>query len=116
MIIIAYGSDVDKIISKATVNAQPITVINARFFKPLDEEMMQEIMNSKLPVIIYETDILAGGLSSAILEYSNDHNCKKHYDRIGIGDHYVEHGSLPLLRKSEHIDMNSLFERIGSYL
>ncbi len=116
VIVIAYGSDVDKIISKATVNAQPITVINARFFKPLDEEMMQEIMNSKLPVIIYETDILAGGLSSAILEYSNDHNCKKHYDRIGIGDHYVEHGSLPLLRKSEHIDMNSLFERIGSYL
>ncbi len=116
VIVIAYGSDVDKIISKATVNAQPITVINARFFKPLDEEMMQEIMNSKLPVIIYETDILAGGLSSAILEYSNDHNCKKHYDRIGIGDHYVEHGSLPLLRKSEHIDMNSLFERIDSYL
>lgn len=116
VIVIAYGSDVDKIISKATVNAQPITVINARFFKPLDEEMMQEIMNSKLPVIIYETDILAGGLSSAILEYSNDHSCKKHYDRIGIGDHYVEHGSLPLLRKSEHIDMNSLFERIGSYL
>lgn len=116
VIVIAYGSDVDKIISKATVNAQPITVINARFFKPLDEEMMQEIMNSKLPVIIYETDILAGGLSGAILEYSNDHNCKKHYDRIGIGDHYVEHGSLPLLRKSEHIDMNSLFERIGSYL
>lgn len=116
VIVIAYGSDVDKIISKATVNAQPITVINARFFKPLDEKIMSEIMNSNLPVIIYETDTLAGGLSSAILEYSNDHNCKKHYERIGIKDHFVEHGSLPLLRKSEHIDMNSLFERISKLL
>lgn len=116
VIVIAYGSDVDKIISKATVNAQPITVINARFIKPLDEVMMKEIMKSKLPVIIYETDILAGGLSSAIVEYSNDHNSKKSYERIGIGDHFVEQGSLPLLRKNEHIDMNSLFERICSYL
>lgn len=116
VIVIAYGSDVDKIISKAKVNARPITVVNARFFKPLDETMMQEIITSKLPVIIYETDTLTGGLSSAILEYANDHNCKKHFERIGIANHFVEHGSLPILRKSEHIDMNSLFDSISKCL
>lgn len=115
-IVIAYGSDVDKIISKANVNAKAITVINARFFKPLDEDMLQDILHSQLPVIVYETDILAGGLGSAILEYSNDNHVQKEIIRIGLHDHYVEHGSLPLLRKSEHIDINYLFQELKRYL
>ena len=35
---------------------------------------------------------------------------------MGIDDHFVEHGSLPQLRKLEHLDMNTLFEIITSYL
>lgn len=115
-IVIAYGSDVDKIISKATVNGTPIEVVNARFFKPLDNAMLETICAKQLPVIIYETDILSGGLSSAILEYCNDHDQHTSFTRIGIHDHYVEHGSLPQLRKLEHIDMNSLFDEIKKYV
>lgn len=40
----------------------------------------------------------------------------KHFVRMGINDHYVEHGSIPQLRKLEQLDMNSLFEIINSYL
>ena len=35
---------------------------------------------------------------------------------MGIDDHFVEHGSSPQLRKLEHLDMNTLFEIITSYL
>lgn len=114
--VITYGPDVDKIISKAKVNSLSIQVVNARFFKPLDEVMLSEICEANLPVIIYETDMKAGGLSSAILEFANDHNYPTHFVRMGIEDHYVEHGSLPQLRKLEHLDMNSLFECICSFL
>ena len=114
--IISYGPDVDRIISKANVNHMPIRVVNARFFKPLDEEMLMKICEDDKPVIIFETDMLNGGLSSAILEFVNDRHMHKHFVRMGINDHYVEHGSIPQLRKLEQLDMNSLFEIINSYL
>lgn len=111
-IIFAYGCDVDRIISKASINSLPITLINTRFMKPLDHEMLIACINQKLPMIIYENDVLAGGLSSAILEYCNDQNLSAHFKRIGIKDHFVDHGSLAALRKSEKIDLTSLFEEI----
>lgn len=115
-IVISYGNDVDKIISKAQVNNMAIRVINARFFKPMDTTMLDALYESHKPMIIYESDMLSGGLSSAILEYYNDTQKTVHMERIGLQDHFVDQGSLPQLRKVEHIDMNTLFEAIGKYL
>lgn len=112
-IVITYGSDVDKIIAKAEVNDLALCVVNARFFKPLDEAMLNELAQKHCPIIVYESDMLCGGLSSAVLEYYNDHNIPVVIKRIGIQDHFVEHGSLPQLRKGEHIDINSLFQTIA---
>lgn len=111
-IVITYGCDVDRVISKASINEIPITVINARFFKPLDIEMLKDCARAKLPVIVYESDILSGGLSSAILETCNDLSISMPLIRIGIKDHFVEHGSLPQLRKVEKIDLTTLFNKI----
>ncbi len=113
-IVIAYGSDVDKIIAKAKVNNLSMIVVNARFFKPLDEVMLIELAQKKLPIAVYETDMLCGGLSSAILEFYNDQNIVCLIKRIGIHDHFVEQGSLPQLRKVEHIDIPRLFEWVVS--
>lgn len=114
--VIAYGPDVHLIVQKARSNQLPIEVINARFFKPLDTNLLDEISCSDIPVIIYETDMKAGGLSSAILEYVNDRGYLKCFERIGIANHFVLHGSLPQLRKSEKIDLLALFEKIGEHL
>lgn len=115
-IVITYGSDVDKVVRKAEVNELSIEVINARFFKPLDEDLLEKIKISHKPVFVYETDLLAGGLSSAILEYYNDHGGISPFIRFGIKDCYVEQGSLPQLRKSIHIDLNSLFDEIEAWI
>lgn len=114
--IITHGSNVDKVISKAHVNHLPIQVINARFFKPIDTKCIDDLCEAFQPIFIYETDMLAGGLSSAILEYANDAGYPNHFIRIGLDDHFVEHGSLPQLRKVEQIDINNLFQIIISYL
>ncbi len=114
-IVITYGSDVDKVIAKAEANGISLIVVNARFFKPLDETMLEKLASLHLDIIVYETDILAGGLSSAILEFYNDRDIIICMHRIGLGDHFVEHGSLPQLRKVEHIDINSLFQVIKEY-
>lgn len=112
LIVITYGNDVEKVIQKAKVNEVNIRVVNARFIKPLDEVMLNEILTLNLPVILYETDMLAGGLSSAILEFQNDRKISKAIKRIGIQDHFVTHGSIPQLRKLEHIDITTLFDEI----
>lgn len=113
-IVIAYGSDVDKIVTKAKVNDISMIVVNARFFKPLDEMKLLELSQMKLPIAVYETDMLCGGLSSAILEFYNDHDICIPIKRIGIHDHFVEQGSLPQLRKVEHIDIPTLFDWVVS--
>lgn len=115
-IVITYGSDVDKIISKASVNKVALCVVNARFFKPIDGMMLESLCALHKPIVIYETDMMVGGLSSAILEYANDHHIHNECLRIGIGDHFVEHGSVPQLRKVERIDINSLFEQLNGLM
>lgn len=115
VVVITYGPDVDRVIQKAKSNDLAICVINARFIKPLDEKMLTEILKDDIPIIVYECDMLHGGLSSAILAFNNDNNFNKPIKRIGIKDHYVPQGSLPQLRKKEKIDLETLFEEIEKY-
>ena len=109
--IMTYGPDVDRICAKVKSNNLPVRIINARFFKPLDESMLHQLASEKLPVIIYETDMKAGGLSSAVLEWCADHHQFIHIERLGIGDHYVAQGSSNQLRKQEKIDIHSVCEK-----
>lgn len=109
-IVISYGYDVDNVIHKAKENNISMIVINARFFKPIDTIMIDELCSYDLPIYVYETDCKIGSLSSAILEYINT---QKHIlNTIGIEDHFVNHGSIRTLRIQEHIDTQSLFKEI----
>ena len=112
VVVVAYGPDVDKIKDKIDANQLPVCVINARFIKPLDDGLLNYLTQLNKHVIVYETDMLAGGLSSAIMEWLAERHLKLDMDRIGIMDHFVTHGSVPDLRRYENIDISSLFERI----
>ncbi|MBR4455294.1 MAG: 1-deoxy-D-xylulose-5-phosphate synthase [Solobacterium sp.] len=112
VIVMAYGPDVDLIKHKLEVNELPVKLINCRFIKPLDEAMLKETAESGLPVFIYETDMKAGGLASAILEYSNDHHLHLEVTRYGLGDHYIPQGSANLLKKDEGCDLSTLYDDI----
>lgn len=56
-IVITYGPDVDHVIYKARENQMGLLVVNARFFKPIDEVMMKDLLKMHLPITVYETDI-----------------------------------------------------------
>lgn len=112
VVVVAYGPDVDKIKDKIDANQLPVCVVNARFIKPLDDGLLNYLTQLNKHVIVYETDMLAGGLSSAIMEWLAERQLKLDMDRIGIMDHFVTYGSVPDLRRYENIDISSLFERI----
>lgn len=112
-IIIAYGPDVERIEHTVQENEYEMIVVNARFFKPIDEHLLTSLLNLNLPIYVFETDVTIGGLSSAILEFQNQYKNKIHI--LGISDHFVEHGSIRALRKKEHIDLESLFKEIDAH-
>ena len=107
-IVICYGPEVDKVIKKAKVNHVSLIVVNARFFKPLDTDMLDELFKMNLKIHVYQTDCKKGSLASAILEYKN-----QSINILGIEDHFVQHGSIRSLRIEEKIDINTLFEQIS---
>lgn len=113
-IVITYGPDVDRLVEKAKTNNLNLIVVNARFFKPMDTKMLKELFDMNLPITVYETDIKAGGLSSAILEFANDYSARQ-IDIVGIEDHFVSQGSLRMLRRQEGIDLDALIERLEAY-
>lgn len=72
-----------------------VKVINARFIKPLDEELLSSLMQLDIPLLTVEEAVLQGGFGSAVLEFAHDkgfHHAQ--ISRMGIPDEFVEHGSV----------------------
>lgn len=111
-VVISYGPDVERIMQKIVVNGLPINLVNARFIKPVDEKMINEIVRFDLPVFVYQPDMEIGGLSSAILEYCAMAQLSLKLTSIGLRDEYIPHGSVGILRKKHGIDINRLFEQV----
>ena len=85
--------------------------MNARFLKPIDSSLMDEILERGLPVYVYTADILKGGLGDEILEYANRKEKKPEIFLTGIDDHEVYQGDTELLKKKEGIDIPSFLKQ-----
>ena len=84
-------------------------VVNARFIKPLDKNLILEMTERTGAVITVEDNVLDGGFGSSVLEMLADNgklNCR--IKRIGIMDKFVEHGAAEILRKEYHIDSSAI--------
>ncbi|MGD2272482.1 MAG: 1-deoxy-D-xylulose-5-phosphate synthase, partial [Desulfobacterales bacterium] len=85
------------------------TVVNCRYVKPLDSDLIGSLV-SKIPrVITVEENVRHGGFGSAVLECLNDagvHNVS--LERLGIPDQFVEHGPQALLRAKYDIDATAI--------
>lgn len=92
-----------------------VKVVNARFIKPLDEEMLHEIMGKNMPILTMEEGVLKGGFGSAILEFASDNKYNFiEIERMGIPDRFVDHGSVDLLLEELHITKEETIARIES--
>lgn len=68
-------------------------VVNARFVKPLDGQLIRQLARDKGIIITVEDNVLAGGFGSAVLEYINaQHLNWVKVLRLGLPDKYIEHG------------------------
>jgi len=87
------------------------TIVNCRFVKPLDTDLICSLAGKIKRIITVEENVLQGGFGSAILECLNDNKLKVFsLKRIGIGDTFVEHGSQNLLRAKYGIDAQAIIK------
>jgi 1-deoxy-D-xylulose-5-phosphate synthase len=81
------------------------TVVNARFIKPLDENLILSLAAKHGRVLTVEENVVAGGFGSAVLELLSDRGLfGVTLKRLGIPDIFVEHGSQDVLRKKYELD------------
>ncbi|MCT2537511.1 1-deoxy-D-xylulose-5-phosphate synthase [Aquibacillus koreensis] len=97
-VILTFGTTIDMALDareELKEQGYSVRVVNARFIKPLDEDMLHQIMASNIPILTIEEAALQGGFGSAVLEFAEEH----HYDnvkvkRMGIPDRFIEHGKV----------------------
>ncbi|HWY10306.1 MAG TPA: 1-deoxy-D-xylulose-5-phosphate synthase [Bacteroidia bacterium] len=63
-----------------------------RFAKPIDEILLHEVFSKYKKIITVEDGTIVGGIGSAILEFMADNNYNAHVKRLGMPDHFIEHG------------------------
>lgn len=92
-------------------------VVNARFVKPLDAELILSVARSTGRIVTVEENALQGGFGSAVLELLSDsglHDVR--VKRLGIPDRYIEHGSQAQLRKDLGIDAEGIAAAVEEFL
>ncbi len=85
-----------------------------RFLKPLDEDLLHEIGKKFTKIITVEDGVRNGGMGSAVLEWMNDHGYQPVVRRLGLPDHFVEHGKVSELQAIVGIDKESIKKEIES--
>ena len=119
VVLLALGSMVDySLKAAAKLKEQGISceVINMRFAKPLDTEMLDRIAEKFHKVITLEENNLPGGFGSAVAEYFISNNYKNDLQFIGIPDTFVDHGTQEELHKILGIDPDGIVERVKEFI
>ncbi|MFI3171613.1 MAG: 1-deoxy-D-xylulose-5-phosphate synthase [Eubacteriales bacterium] len=90
------------------------SLVNARFIKPVDEEMLELLAVGHKIVVTIEENIIAGGYGQAVRDAVQKRKLGLHVLTLGIDDEYVEHGGIDELRREVLLDKESITKRIIS--
>lgn len=88
------------------------SLINARFVKPIDEELIAELSKTHRLLVTIEENVRIGGYGEKVQEFISDRNLKTSVLNIAIPDEYVEHGNVELLRQEVLMDVETMAKRI----
>jgi len=91
---------------------EEITIINARFIKPIDENILNEISNNHKTIFTFEEGSEIGGFGSSILNYYSRKETAPQIYIKGIEDSFIQHGTREELLEITGLDRNSIFNFI----
>ena len=117
LLIVAYGAMVHPALATATLLEEiglSTTVVNGRFMRPLDEQLLHPLATRIKRVVTMEEGAVAGGFGAAVLESFSDHDIPVSMLRIGIPDQLVDHASPQQSKEALGLTPVQMAERIQS--
>lgn len=119
-VILTFGTTIPMAMKAASVLEKQgcsVKVVNARFIKPLDSKVLTSLLLMDVPVLTIEESTLQGGFGSAVLEFASDegfHHAE--IARMGIPDHFIEHGSVKELWSEIGLTSENIVQKINSMI
>ena len=90
------------------------TVVNARFVKPLDTEMLDHLAEKHNMIVTMEENVIRGGFGEAVSDYYMTKGSAVYVKHVGIPDEFVEHGNVAQLKTSLGMDAWAIAGKILS--
>ena len=117
----AIGSMVStalKVSEKLLAEGLQVGVVNMRFAKPMDEELLAEHAKKYPKLITLEEGVLAGGVGAGVLELLNSKGLLKNTEvlTLGIPDDFVPHGDRKLLLKDIELDEEAIAKKALAFI
>jgi len=120
VVIIGIGSTVAPCLEAAehlAVRGVDATVVNARFARPLDRELILEVARRVKKIVTVEENVLSGGFGAAVLQALEEAKVSDvKVKRLGIPDEFVTHGRQDLLRSLYHLDGPGIAKECTDFL
>lgn len=116
--LIAVGSMVKcavEVREKLEQQGYSVTLVNARFVKPLDTQLLEELAGHHKLLVTMEENVKSGGFGEQVRECLGDRDGAQ-LRLIALEDHFIPHGSVSDLLKREKIDPQSITERIQDWV
>ena len=89
-----------------------ITVVNERFVKPVDIDMIKRLSESHRLIVTMEENVLSGGFGETVCQYVFDSGLDVDVLNIALPDDYVEHGNVDILRQESGVDRDSVVQKV----
>jgi 1-deoxy-D-xylulose-5-phosphate synthase len=112
--LLAFGSLLTPALEAgAALNA---TVVDMRFVKPLDTQLVTRLAESHELLVTLEENAVMGGAGSAVTEFLAANNCKTNSLNLGLDDSFIEHGKVPQMLAEQGLDAAGIQASIGKRL
>lgn len=105
--------ELDEMLTKEGLD---VTIVNARFVKPIDTDMLEKLAENHDLIVTMEENVASGGFGEKVLDYVNSHKITCDILNIAVPDEYVEHGNVNILKAEIGIDSATIFKEIKSRL
>ena len=92
------------------------TLVNARFIKPLDSDILTNISKNHDLIITLEEGVLSGGFGSAVSSFLHDKSFKINLKRLGVPDYYIDHGTRDELLNDVGLSSSNIISTIKGSL
>lgn len=84
------------------------TIINVRFIKPFDTELIEKIAKEHELIVTMEENVCTGGFGQSVLSYLNNKETDVEVLNIGLEDKFIEHGKVDVLMSANNLDAGKI--------